>query len=138
MTYFAFAIGGEVANLVRQSGPVAQTVLLLLLAFSLLSWAIILAKWSRFGRARTQSGRFIRAFRKAHRLQDIAGISDQFKPSPLVAVLIGVGISEYLRTVGGPWVVSGNHLVDVPVSEGITGLKQFLTTPDFRQVFNPS
>jgi carbonic anhydrase/SulP family sulfate permease len=59
-------------------------------------------------------------------------------PSPLVAVLLGVGISEYLRTVGGPWVVSGNHLVEVPVSEGITGLKQFLTTPDFRQIFNPT
>jgi carbonic anhydrase len=59
-------------------------------------------------------------------------------PSPLVAVLVGVSISEYLRTVGGPWVVSGSHLVEVPVSEGITGLKQFLTTPDFRQIGNPS
>jgi biopolymer transport protein TolQ len=101
MTYFAFAVGGEIANLVRQSGPVAQAVLLLLLAFSLLSWAIILSKWSRFGRARTQSGRFIRAFRKAHRLQDVAGISDQFKPSPLVAVFEG-GYDEYRRQVGNP------------------------------------
>ena len=101
ITFFAFAVGGEIANLVRQSGPVAQAVLLVLLAFSLLSWAIILAKWSRFGRARTQSGRFIRAFRKSHRLQDIAGISDQFKPSPLVAVFEG-GYDEYRRQVGNP------------------------------------
>ena len=59
-------------------------------------------------------------------------------PSPLVAVLVGVGISEYLRTVGGPWVVSGSHMVEVPVSEGFTGLKQFLTTPDFHQIGNPA
>ena len=45
---------------------------MLLLAFSLISWAIILSKWSLLRRARVQSGRFVRAFRKAQRLQDIA------------------------------------------------------------------
>src|SRR5260370_39671665 len=35
---------------------------------------------------RTQSGRFLRAFRRAQRLQYIAAVSDQFKPSPLVPV----------------------------------------------------
>src|SRR5262245_1349243 len=96
-----FAVGGEIANLVRQSGPVAQAVLLVLLVFSLFSWSIILSKWSRFGRARTQSGRFIRAFRKATRLSDIAAVADQFRPSPLVPVFEG-GYEEYRRQVGNP------------------------------------
>ena len=65
--WLAFAVGGEVLDLVSQTGFVAKSVLLLLLAFSVLSWAIILSKWSLFRRARVQSGRFVRAFRKAQR-----------------------------------------------------------------------
>src|SRR5262249_47799770 len=56
-----------------------------------ISWAIILTKWTLLRRARTQSGRFVRAFRKAQRLQDIAAVADQFKPSPLVGVFDGGG-----------------------------------------------
>ena len=37
----------------------------------------------------SSSGRFLRAFRKAQRLQDIAAVSDQFRPSPLVGVFEG-------------------------------------------------
>jgi biopolymer transport protein TolQ len=94
-------VGGEIVNLVSQSGPVAKTVLLILLFFSVASWAIILAKWSRFGRARVQSGRFARAFHKATRLQDVSAVAEQFKPSPLVAVFEG-GYEEYRRQVGNP------------------------------------
>src|SRR5882724_5467696 len=82
-------IGGEIANLVAQSGIVAKVVLLILLLFSLISWAVILSKWSSYGRARVQSGRFLRAFRKAVRLQDVAAVSEQFRPSPLVSVFEG-------------------------------------------------
>ena len=38
--------GGEITDLVLQTGAVAKTVLLILLSFSILSWAIILSKWS--------------------------------------------------------------------------------------------
>src|ERR1700741_3141809 len=90
------ALGGELLDLVGQTGLVAKTVLLLLVAFSVLSWAIILSKWSLLRRARLQSGRFLRAFRKAQRLQDIAAVADQFKPSPLVGVFEG-GYEEFKR-----------------------------------------
>jgi len=93
---FAFAIGGEIANLLWQSGPVAKTVLVILLFFSLFSWSIILSKWGSFRRARVQSGRFLRAYRKAQRLQDIVAVSDQFTPRPLVSVLQG-GYEEARR-----------------------------------------
>src|SRR6266487_6004665 len=92
----ALFIGGEIVDLVRETGIVAQAVLLLLLAFSLVSWAIILSKWSLLRRARVQSGRFVRAFRKAQRLQDIAAVAEQFKPSPLVGVFEGA-YEEYKR-----------------------------------------
>ena len=96
----AVMIGGEVLDMLSNTGPVAKLVLLILLAFSVLSWAIILTKWSLLRRARVQSGRFVRAFRKAQRLQDIAAVADQFRPSPLVGVFEG-GFEEYKRQVTG-------------------------------------
>jgi biopolymer transport protein TolQ len=95
----ALFVGGEIIDLVRETGVVAQAVLVLLLAFSLISWAIILSKWSVLRRSRVQSGRFVRAFRRAQRLQDINAVSEQFRPSPLVGVF-HAGFREYERQVG--------------------------------------
>ena len=89
-------IGGEIVNLVSESGPVAKAVLLILLIFSILSWSIILSKWTSLRRARAQSGRFLRAFRKAQKLQDVMAVSEQFKPSPLVPVFEN-GYDEYRK-----------------------------------------
>ncbi|MBI2678841.1 MAG: protein TolQ [Candidatus Koribacter versatilis] len=89
-------IGGEIVNLILESGPVAKLVLVILLLFSLLSWAIILSKWAAIRRARAQSGRFIRMFRKSQRLEDVAAVADQFEPSPLVTVF-AYGYEEYRR-----------------------------------------
>src|SRR5208282_2797439 len=92
-------VGGEIVDLVLQTGAVAKTVLLLLLAFSVLSWAVILSKWRLIRRARAQSGRFIRVFRKAQRMQDIASVAEQFRPSPLVGVFEGA-VDEFKRQMG--------------------------------------
>src|SRR5580700_11417289 len=92
----AVFVGGEIVDMISNSGAVAKLVLLALLVFSLISWAIILTKWNLLRRARAQSGRFVRAFRKAQRLQDIAAVAEQFKPSPLVGVFEG-GYEEYKR-----------------------------------------
>src|ERR1700722_14019368 len=92
----AAVVVGEIVDLVGETGPVAKVVLLILLIFSVISWAIILSKWSLVRRARVQSGRFVRAFRKAQRLQDVSAVAEQFKPSPLVAVFEG-GYAEARR-----------------------------------------
>src|SRR5947207_4460804 len=95
----ALFIGGEIIDLVRETGLVAQAVLLGLLAFSLVSWAIILSKWALVKRARVQSGRFLRAFRRAQRLQDVAAVSDHVRPSHIVGVFQS-GFREFERQVG--------------------------------------
>jgi biopolymer transport protein TolQ len=92
-------VGGEIVDLVQETGVVAKVVLLFLLAFSVVSWAIILSKWRLLRRARVQSGRFQRAFRKAQRLQDVAAVAEQFRPSPLVGVFEG-GFEEFRRQGG--------------------------------------
>lgn len=92
--------GSAILEMLQNSGPVAMTVLGVLLVGSLFSWAIILGKWASFRRARGQSRRFLRAFRKASRLQEIAAVSEQFKPSPLVNVFDEV-YETYRRQTGG-------------------------------------
>ena len=92
--------GSAILEMLQNSGPVAMTVLGVLLVGSLFSWAIILGKWASFRRARGQSKRFLRAFRKASRLQEIAAVSEQFKPSPLVNVFDEV-YETYRRQTGG-------------------------------------
>src|SRR6202158_5742223 len=125
----AFFVGGEILDLFLSTGAVAKFVLLTLLAFSLISWAIILTKWSLLRRARVQSGRFLRAFRKAQRLQDVASIADQFRPSPLVGVFEGA-VDEYKRqmgTTGGIHnVLSIQRAMQIASSESITRLERNL------------
>lgn len=95
----ALFVGGDIVDLVRETGAVAQAVLVILLAFSLLSWSIIISKWSVIKRARVQSGRFLRTFRRAQRLQDMNSVCEQFVPSPLVGVFQS-GFKEFERQVG--------------------------------------
>ncbi|HEV3512995.1 MAG TPA: MotA/TolQ/ExbB proton channel family protein [Candidatus Sulfotelmatobacter sp.] len=123
----AVFVGGEIVDMVSNSGPVAKLVLLGLVAFSLVSWAIILTKWSLLRRARMQSGRFVRAFRKAQRLQDIAAVADQFKPSPLVGVFEG-GYEEYRRQAANSGalrnLVAIQRGMQIGASEEITRLER--------------
>jgi biopolymer transport protein TolQ len=86
--------------MLHNSGPVALTVLGILLFASIFSWSIILAKASRFSRARKQSQSFLRAFRKSGRLSEIAAVAEQFQPSPLVSIFTEIN-DEYQRQSGG-------------------------------------
>jgi biopolymer transport protein TolQ len=88
------------AEMLHNSGPMAMTVLGILLLASIFSWAIMLSKWSSFRRAQAQSQKFIRAFRKSGRLSEIAAAADQYRPSPLVAVFHEIH-DEYQRQSGG-------------------------------------
>jgi len=87
-------------EMVRNSGSIALAVLIILLLASIFSWAIMLSKWRRFSRARKESQRFLRAFRKSGRLSEIAAVADQFQPSPLVTVFTEIN-DEYQRQSGG-------------------------------------
>ena len=85
-------------EMLGKATPVTFAVLLILLLFSILSWTIIFAKWSTFRRARTADARFLRAFRKANALDAVMVASEQFRPSPLVAVF-DFGYEEVARQV---------------------------------------
>ncbi len=124
------ASGSAIIEMVQNSGAIALTVLGLLLISSLFSWAVIFAKLSSFGRARTQSQRFLRAFRKATHLQDIAAVSEQFKPSPLVNVFDEV-YETYRRQTGGAGpprnITSLERSAQTAASEALTVLEKRMT-----------
>jgi biopolymer transport protein TolQ len=111
-------------NLIKQTGAVAQVVLLILLVFSIMSWSIIVSKWGSVRRARAQSGRFLRAFRKAQRLQDVAAVSEQFKPSPLVAVFDHA--YDELRKQGETNITAVQRAAQIASSEELTRLERRL------------
>src|SRR5215467_3287558 len=115
-------IGGEIVSMIQESGVVAKAVLLILLFFSVVSWAIILSKWASLRRARTQSGRFLRAFRKAQRLQDVMAVSEQFRPSPLVPVFEN-GFQEFRR---GQSLTAVQRATQIASSEELTRLERRL------------
>jgi len=92
--------GTAIGEILHNSGPVAIAVLVLLAILSLFSWTVIIAKYRAFAAARGQSARFIRAFRKSGRLSEVAAVSEQFKPSPLVAVFNEIN-DEYQRQSNG-------------------------------------
>src|ERR1700744_1766027 len=126
----AAANSSALVEMIHNSGPVAFAVLVILLLASIFSWAIMISKWSRFGRAQTQSARFIRAFRKSTRLSEIAAVADQFKPSPLVAVFSEIH-DEYQRQNGGRGMprnpVALERAAQTASSEALTAMESRMT-----------
>jgi biopolymer transport protein TolQ len=87
-------------ELVVNSGPVAQAVLVLLFLASLYSWTVILGKRSMLRKATNESRRFLRGFRNASRLQEISALSAECANSPLAQVFVAV-FETYKRQTGG-------------------------------------
>ena len=88
----------DIWEMVRNSGPVALLILVILIGFSVFSWAVIFSKLSTFRGAQQSNSRFLRAFRKANGLEAVMVASEQYRPSPLVAVF-DFGYEEVERQV---------------------------------------
>jgi biopolymer transport protein TolQ len=75
-------------QLIRNASVPAKLVLLVLLVFSVASWAIIYIKYQSLKRARQHSDAFLRHFRRCSHLSEVYTVADQFKQSPLVGVFL--------------------------------------------------
>jgi biopolymer transport protein TolQ len=85
-----------IVQMVTGSGAVVQGVLFLLLAFSVVSWAIIFTKRRQIARAERESERFIDIFWDAKNLTAINTASLDLKESP-VAQVFRAGYQELVR-----------------------------------------
>ncbi len=117
----------EFWDLVQSSGPLPKAVMAILLCFSLVSWAVILSKWAAFRRARSANRAFLRAFRKAEKIDTIAAASEQFSRSPLVAVF-DFGYREVARQMKSRGSVTNplalERSLQLGMSEEITRLER--------------
>ena len=114
-------------DLVQKSGPLPRAIMVLLLIFSLFSWAVIFAKWAIFRRARSANRTFLRAFRKATNLETMAAASEQFHRSPLVTVF-DFGYTEVARQMKSRGSVTNplalERTLQLGMSEEITRLER--------------
>lgn len=92
---------GTVGSLIAQTGLVAKIVLVLLLCFSVFSWAIIYSKWRRFKALRIEGEQFLRAFRKAQRMAEMNVMAEHFGGNPLKSIF-EAGYREVTAQVANP------------------------------------
>jgi biopolymer transport protein TolQ len=103
------ALSGGVTGLLAHSGWVARSVLVLLLVFSLVSWAIILYKGAALQRARAQSAVFLDIFRRSAKFSEVNAVCPQLKASPLVGVFQAGYIEVNQQVRGGASAPSGGR-----------------------------
>lgn len=80
------AFSGGAAGALSHIGPTARAVLVVLVLFSLISWAIIIYKGVALHRAYSQSQTFLQVFRKSSKFSEVNSVCLQLKASPLVGV----------------------------------------------------
>ncbi|HEX5475670.1 MAG TPA: MotA/TolQ/ExbB proton channel family protein [Vicinamibacterales bacterium] len=82
----AGAGGVDFVQLVARSTWLAKSVLLILLLFSAVSWAIILYKIWQYRRAERQTETFLQVFRKSSKFSEVQSVCPTVKASPLVGI----------------------------------------------------
>lgn len=80
--------GGDVLRLIADSGALVKFVLLILLCFSVLSWAVIIERYRGLRRAEEHTTRFLRAIEEEKRLADLRERSARYARSPLVPIFV--------------------------------------------------
>ncbi len=110
--------------------PIALFVLGVLALASLYSWMVIFGKMGSFGKATNESRKFIRAFRKASRLNEISALAENYKASPLAQVFEEV-YETYKRQTGGSGpprnITALERSAQTAASESVTNLERRMT-----------
>lgn len=77
-------------GIVASLGLVSKVVLLVLLAFSIISWAVILYKWRTFSVADAEDRRFMAVLSKSRDIEEIARHAHRANGSPCANIFHGV------------------------------------------------
>jgi len=114
----AFLLQSDILGMIQHD--VLEIIVLGVLAcFSVFSWTVIFSKWQSLRGARKSNSRFLRAFRKASGFEAVMVASEQFRPSPLVAVF-DFGYEEIERQVKGRGKITNRLAVERSIQLGIS------------------
>ena len=125
----------EIGQLLANTGVVARIVLIVLLFFSVLSWAIIFKKHRSYKAARRESREFLRIFRASKKLSEIRASCQNLKATPLTEVFMS-GYREiesqavYSENPGRPQIRSLEAIqrsMQIASSTELTRMEQWLT-----------
>lgn len=81
-------LGSGVLGLFVETGWVARGIVLILLGFSIVSWAMILLKYQYLRRAEKESHNFLQDFRRTKNIDELMKIAENRKFSPLSTLFI--------------------------------------------------
>jgi len=115
----AFLLQLNILQMVQANGPFEIAVLGVLVIFSIFSWTVIFAKWQSFRGARSSNSRFLRAFRKSPGLEAVMVASEQYRPSPLVAVF-DFGYEEVERQVKAKGTITNRTALERSLQLGVS------------------
>ena len=87
-------------GLFEQTGWIARIVLLILLLFSLFSWAVIFEKYKLFRQIESHTRNFLKMFRASRQMPDLGALQAMASGSPLVNVYTAAR-EEWARQSGG-------------------------------------
>src|SRR4029450_11799563 len=82
------ALSGGFLDLIKDSSPISQFVLVVLVIFSIVSWGIILYKLWTFNRIQAQSSRFLEIFRRSTKFSEVQAVCQSLNDSPLVGIFL--------------------------------------------------
>lgn len=98
-----FAVGaaggqfqGSLLGMILDAGLMVQFVLLILLCFSVVSWAIILMKLLSFRKVKQENEQFFETYMRLNRLADVFSEAKKFKNSG-AAEVFRAGYAEFLK-----------------------------------------
>jgi biopolymer transport protein TolQ len=77
---------GDVITLIADTTPINQVVLVILVLFSVASWAIILQKTWSFRRSQRDTARFLDVFRRSTKFSEVQAVCPTLPATPLVGV----------------------------------------------------
>jgi len=96
-------LDGGVFEWIAQSSALSKLVLLVLIAFSVLSWAILLQKIWHFRISESQTSSFLEVFRRSKKFSEVQSVCRSLSRSPLVGVFQAgyAELNAQLRQVDG-------------------------------------
>ena len=90
---------GGILALLSEATPVSKFAMLLLLVFSIVSWAIIIFKLTEYSKARKNSDKFVSHFRRTKNFSEINKFAASLQNSP-IAMIFKYGYKELSLQMG--------------------------------------
>jgi biopolymer transport protein TolQ len=121
------AAGHDLLQMVAGSSPISKAILLVLILFSVTSWAVILFKLWVFSRSERQSVAFLEVFRRSNKFSEVQAVCKTLAESPLVGIFQAgyAELNAQLR-LGGAAGAAGATAVARPPTKSLAALDRAL------------